>query len=238
MILFYTIEILDCSSPDINIKKLEDNRCKEPRGRHSLYSEVKRKDGMVSTLDEHVYDELMDREDTKTKSQRSCLDSLQSGNSNSTIPVSQTRPFSYCNVPNKSKRNPDSTVIESPSSKNTDAVPSTKKNERRGGMVGVVKPSDHKVKLQDVVRPPDIKIVKPVNSSSDIDSLSIKDLGEYLHILNIGQYAERLADAQIDGILLRELDEQILNEEFGFKRFEAIKLMKFARRGHLPKPSE
>jgi hypothetical protein len=105
-------------------------------------------------------------------------------------------------------------------------------------MVGVVKPSDHKVKLQDVVRPPDIKIVKPVNSSSDIDSLSIQDLGEYLHILNIGQYAERLADAQIDGILLRELDEQILDEEFGFKRFEAIKLMKFARRGHLPKPSE
>jgi hypothetical protein len=117
------------------------------------------------------------------------------------------------NMCNMSKRNPDhvdSRVIESPSSKNTDAVPSTKKNERRGGMVGVVKPSGRKVKLQDVVRPPDIKIVKPVNSSSDIDSLLIQDLGEYLHILNIGQYAEQLADAQIDGILLKELDEQIL----------------------------
>jgi hypothetical protein len=62
----------------------------------------------------------------------------------------------------------DSSVIESASSKNTDAVPSTEKTERRGGMVGVVKPSCHKVKLQDVVRPPDIQIVKPVNSSSDI----------------------------------------------------------------------
>ena len=220
---------------------MEDDRCKEPRGRHSLSSEVKRKDGMVSTLDEHVYDELIDKEDTKTKSQRMCLDSLQSGNSNSTIPVSQRRPFSYYNVPNMSKRNPDhgdSTAIEFASRRNTDAVPSTKKTERRGGMVGVVKPSGHKVKLQEVVRPPYIKIVKPVNSSSDIDSLSIQDLGEYLHILNIGQYAERLADAQIDGILLRELDEHILNEEFGFKRFEAIKLMKFARHGHLPKPSE
>ena len=71
-------------------------------------------------------------------------------------------------------------------------------------MVGGAKPSGHKVKLQDVVRPPDIKIVKPVNSSSDIDSLLIGDLGEYLHILNIGQYAEQLADAQIDGILLKE----------------------------------
>jgi hypothetical protein len=110
----------------------------------------------------------------------------------------------------------DSSVIESASSKNTDAVPSTEKTERRGGMVGVVKPSCHKVKLQDVVRPPDIQIVKPVNSSSDIDSLLIGDLGEYLLILNIGQYAEKLADAQIGGILLKELDEQILIEEFSF----------------------
>jgi hypothetical protein len=237
LILFYTLEILDCSSPDINIKKLEDDRCKEPNRRHSLSSEVKRMDRMVSTLDEHVYDELIDREGTKTKSQRSCLDSLQSRNSNSTIPVSQRRPFSYGNVPNMDKRNPDHvdrTAIEFAFRRNTDVVPSTKKTERRGGMVGVVKPSGHKVKLQEVVQ--DIKSVKPVNSSSDIDSLSIRDLGEYLHILKIGQYAERLADAQIDGILLKELDEQILNDEFGFKWFEAIKLMKFARHGHLPKP--
>jgi hypothetical protein len=34
----------------------------------------------------------------------------------------------------------------------------------------------------------------------------MKDLGQYLHILNIGQYAEQLADAQIDGILLKELN--------------------------------
>ena len=272
-----------------------------------MYTEVKRQDGMPSTLDEHIYDDLIDKEETKTKSQISFLDSLQPGNSNSTIPVSQSHPFSYCNVPNMSRKNPDyvySTVIESASSKithavqstknterrgvmvggakpsgqiscldslqpgnrnstipvsqsnpfffcnvpsmskknpdhkNTDVVPSTKKTERRGSMVGVVKPSGYKVKLQDVVRPPDIKIVKPVNSSSDIDSLLIQDLAEYLHILNIGQYAEQLADAQIDGILLKELDEQILIDEFGFKRFEAIKLMKFARHGHLPKPSE
>ena len=154
-----------------------------------------------------------------SESQRSCLDSLQPGNSNTTIPVSQSHQFSYCNVPNMNKWNPDhvdSSVIESASSKNTDAVPSTEKTERRRSMVGVVKPSCHKVKLQDVVRPPDIKIVKPVNSSSDIDSLLIRDLGEYLHILNIGQYAEKLADAQIGGILLKELDEQILIEEFSF----------------------
>jgi hypothetical protein len=56
-------------------------------------------------------------------------------------------------MPNMRKKNPDhvySTVIESASSKNTDAVPSTKKTERQGGMVGDVKPSGHEVKLQDV----------------------------------------------------------------------------------------
>jgi hypothetical protein len=169
--------------------------------------------------------------DAKPSGQINYLDSLQPGNRKSTIPVS----FSYFKMPNMSKKNPDhvdSTVIESASSKNTAAVSSTKNTERRGGMVGGVKPSGHEVKLQD------IEIVKPVNSSSDIGSLLIRDLGQYLHILNLGQYAEQLADAQIDGILLKELDEQILVEEFGFKRFEAIKLMNFARHGYLPKPSE
>jgi hypothetical protein len=53
------------------------------------------------------------------------------------------------------KRNPDhvdSTAIEFASRRNTDAVPSTKKTERRGGMVAVVKSSGHKVKLQKVVQ--------------------------------------------------------------------------------------
>jgi len=71
--------------------------------------------------------------------------------------------------------------------------------------------------------------------SFDIYSLSVQDLGRYLHILNIGQYAEQLADAQIDGTRLKELDEKVLVEEFGFKRFEALTLMMFARHGYLPK---
>jgi hypothetical protein len=171
----------------------------------------------------------------KPSGQINGVDSLQPGNRKSTIPVSQSHSFSFFKRPKMRKKNPDhvdSTVIESASSENTDAVPSTKETERQGGMVGDAKPSGHEVKLQD------IEIVKPVSSSSDIGSLLIRDLGQYLHILNLGQYAEQLADAQIDGILLKELDEQILVGEFGFKRFEAIKLMNFARHGYLPKPSE
>jgi hypothetical protein len=48
---------------------------------------------------------------------------------------------------------------------------------------------------------------------------------------HIGQYAGKLSDAHIDGTLLKELDDAILVEEFGFKRFEALKLMRFARHG-------
>jgi hypothetical protein len=74
-----------------------------------------------------VYEDIIDTEDTKAKSQSSCLDSLQPGKRNSTIPVSQRHSFSFFKMPNMRKKNPDhvySTVIESASSKNTDAVPS------------------------------------------------------------------------------------------------------------------
>jgi hypothetical protein len=72
---------------------------------------MKRKDGRSSTLDEDVYDDIIDKEDTKTKRQSSCLDSLQPGNSNNTIRISQSHPFSYCNVPNMSKTIPDHVVV-------------------------------------------------------------------------------------------------------------------------------
>jgi len=118
---------------------------------------------------------------------------------------------------------------------NTITYPFTLKTDLPQNRILVEKPSVH---FEDAVRACDNTIVKPVNSSSDIDSLSVQDLGLYLHMMNIGQYSGQLSDAQIDGTLLKELDEQILIEEFGFKRFEAIKLMKFARHGYLPKVSE
>jgi hypothetical protein len=50
-----------------------------------------------------------------------------------------------------------------------------------------------------------------------------------VHYWIIGQYAGKFSDTQIDGTLLKELDDAILVEEFGFKRFEAPLLMRFAR---------
>ncbi|XP_052086452.1 uncharacterized protein LOC127723742 [Mytilus californianus] len=83
-----------------------------------------------------------------------------------------------------------------------------------------------------------INIVNTISCPPDVENLSVQELGQYLHVLNLGKHEESLSDALIDGSLIKELDENILREEFGFTRFEAIKLMKFARDGYLPKTSQ
>ncbi|OPL21964.1 hypothetical protein AM593_10827, partial [Mytilus galloprovincialis] len=85
---------------------------------------------------------------------------------------------------------------------------------------------------------PRINIVNTISCPPDVENLSVQELGQYLHVLNLGKHEETLSDALIDGSLIKDLDEKILREEFGFTRFEAIKLMKFARDGYLPKTSQ
>ncbi|XP_076084925.1 uncharacterized protein LOC143055647 [Mytilus galloprovincialis] len=85
---------------------------------------------------------------------------------------------------------------------------------------------------------PRINIVNSISCPPDVENLSVQELGQYLHVLNLGKHEETLSEALIDGSLIKDLDEKILREEFGFTRFEAIKLMKFARNGYLPKTSQ
>ncbi|XP_063406643.1 uncharacterized protein LOC134690607 [Mytilus trossulus] len=85
---------------------------------------------------------------------------------------------------------------------------------------------------------PRINIVNTTYCPPDVENLSVQELGQYLHVLNLGKHEETLSDALIDGSLIKDLDEKFLREEFGFTRFEAIKLMKFARDGYLPKTSQ
>ena len=193
--------------------------------------------------DDHGY-EGIPFDDSETKNPSSCQDCVLSGNNYCTIPLSQGHVLSNCKMVNMSKKNPDpgNSMHEEPVSfynqYETDVsmgLPSTQKSEE---MVAVGKPPAPTIRLQDIGGPCDNKILKPVNSTFDIYSLSVKDIGQYLHILNIGQYAAQLADANIDGIFLKELDEKVLVEEFGFKRFQARKLMIFARHGYLPKSTE
>ena len=200
------------------------------------------------TEDKHV-DNMTHNVDANTQNQSSYPDNLRLGkNDISSFPPSPA--LFNCKVSNVSNEYPDYrsiTIKESLLHCNQEVKhayslkkrrynydPSTLKTDLPENRISVGFSSVH---FEDEVRSCENTLVKPVNSSSDIDSLSVQDLGLYLHIMNIDKYAGQLSDAQIDGALLKELDEQILIDEFGFKRFEAIKLMRFARYGYLPKDS-
>ena len=212
----------------------------QPGNKLSSDPKVKPKDITPLSEDDHVY-EVIPFDDSKTNNQSSYQDSLLSGNNYGTIPLSQVHALSNYKIANMGKKNldPGNSMYDEPDSFYNQyekdfsiGLPSTQKSEV---MVAVGKPPAPKIRSPDIGGPCDIKIVKPVNSSFDIYSLSVQDLGQYLHILNIGQHAGKFSDAQIDGTLLKELDVEILVEEFGFKRFEALTLMTFARHGYLPK---
>ena len=70
---------------------------------------------------------------------------------------------------------------------------------------------------------------------TDISSLSVEDVLQCLRWLNLHKYVETFRTEQIDGELLTSVDQQVLIEELGFKRLDAIKLEKFARHGWRPK---
>lgn len=70
---------------------------------------------------------------------------------------------------------------------------------------------------------------------NDISSLSVDEVTSCLQILNLHQYIRTFREQQIDGCLLCCLDKDILMADFGFRKFDAIKLAKFSRDGWRPK---
>jgi hypothetical protein len=155
------------------------------------------------TEDKHV-DIMTHNVDVNTQNQSSYPDNLRLGkNDISYFPPSPA--LSICKVSNVSNDNPDSrsiTIKESIlhcnqevkhtySLKKYDSItdPSTLKTDLPENVISV-----GKLHFEEGVRSSDNTIVKPVNSSSDIDSLSVQDLGEYLHIMNIDKYAGQLSD--------------------------------------------
>lgn len=83
-----------------------------------------------------------------------------------------------------------------------------------------------------------LKILRKISSASDVQTLSVQDLGQYLEVLKLDRHVDKFAESLVDGHLLQDLDEKVLQEEFGFSRFEAIKLCKFSRTGYLPNVSD
>ncbi|XP_063418010.1 uncharacterized protein LOC134700561 [Mytilus trossulus] len=68
----------------------------------------------------------------------------------------------------------------------------------------------------------------------EIDTMTIADIGRLLHRLHLDSYIQMFADSLVDGVILKEFNEDIL-KDFGFSRLEIIRLMKFIQCGHVPK---
>lgn len=93
-----------------------------------------------------------------------------------------------------------------------------------------VKPSSShtiRIRQESIVRLSDVPL--------DITLLSVGDIARCLSLLNLDQYVQLFQENQVDGVLLGCLDEDVLTQDFGLKRFDAIKLSKFARKGWRPK---
>ncbi|XP_050395093.1 uncharacterized protein LOC126812819 isoform X2 [Patella vulgata] len=84
---------------------------------------------------------------------------------------------------------------------------------------------------QDAVKSSQIPFLQ---RSDYVKGFSIQDLAENLETLKLGKYAKCFKEVQMDGDLLLELDEESLKSDFNMKNYEAAKLMKFARTGHVP----
>lgn len=69
----------------------------------------------------------------------------------------------------------------------------------------------------------------------DITMLSVGEIARCLSLLNLDQYVQLFQENQVDGALLGCLDEDVLMQDFGLKRFDAIKLSKFTHKGWRPK---
>lgn len=84
------------------------------------------------------------------------------------------------------------------------------------------KPILHKKKLPDV------------HSSEDVAKLSIDEVGEYLKHLKLEQYVAVFKSSMIDGQLLMDVTKEMLIDEFHFKQSEVLRLIAFAKKGHVP----
>ncbi|KAK2151492.1 hypothetical protein LSH36_361g01051 [Paralvinella palmiformis] len=61
----------------------------------------------------------------------------------------------------------------------------------------------------------------------DLSLLDCDGVSQCLTLLHLAKHKQTFVEAQVDGRLLIELDVEILQREFGFSKFEALKLIKF-----------
>ena len=68
-----------------------------------------------------------------------------------------------------------------------------------------------------------------------MENFNVMEVMRSLELLGMGAYGDKFKKEQVDGSLLASLDVDILVEDFAFKKFDAIKLIKFCKEGWRPK---
>lgn len=69
----------------------------------------------------------------------------------------------------------------------------------------------------------------------EVASLTVEDVCDYLEKLHLEKYSDMFIANMVDGVLLLTLDEDVLTNDFDMKKIEALRLLRFAREGTLPK---
>ena len=57
----------------------------------------------------------------------------------------------------------------------------------------------------------------------------MKEVSNCLRVLKMPHHVDAFLENDIDGVLLMDMDETMLLEDFNFKRIEASRLLKFIR---------
>ena len=56
-----------------------------------------------------------------------------------------------------------------------------------------------------------------------------------MHKLRLSKYTTLFQEQMVDGAILKDMDLDLLKSDFGLSGIEAIRLIKFAKEGHIPK---
>ena len=70
---------------------------------------------------------------------------------------------------------------------------------------------------------------------SDLKGLTVEEVSECLRLLNLAHHVEKFRHSQIDGVLLMDIDRNMLKQELNFTEFETMKMLKFLHCGWRPR---
>ena len=78
------------------------------------------------------------------------------------------------------------------------------------------------------------KIISLEHVPNDISTLTVTDVADCLHLLNLGEHADKFVREQVDGHFLQSLTAEDIQEGFGLNNIGSRKIEMFARNGWKP----